>query len=975
MRHLGSLRSRLVLLVLMAALPAFGVIVHTSMEQRRLAVEQTKRDALWFARLAALEQRQLVAATHELLLNLADRADIRRPKSETCHRTLSRLLAQRPHYTNFGVAMPNGDVVCSARRANHRINIADRSYFHAALTNRSFSMSDYQIGRITNRSALNFGYPVIDPTGRVAAVVYAALDLSWLTQLISRLDLPKGAVIKIVDNHKTVLARYPALEGVIGERASESGLIDTIGGSVSEGTTESVGMDGVARLYAFAPLNITPNNRVYVSFGVPTSVALAEANSAFARSIMFLITATLLAVVAAWIGGHRLVVRRAQALIDAVRRLQAGDHDARSMLPHEDSEIGALAGAFDEMAEALEARRMELVRVNRALKTLSAGNRTLVRSENEAVLLQDMCRAISEAGAYPGVWVIYRDEEAPGGVRVMASVGADAGLLQELLESSYAPVQECLRTERPYLVRHSGTVSPEACRCFGLCGWGPALALPLRIEGTVCGALITCGGSDYAFAEEEVSLLLESAEDLAFGIGMQRARVRHNEANDMIRQMAYYDSLTGLASPTQFEVVLRQALEEGARGRRAAVLLINLNRFRDINDALGFEQGNRLLKEVGPRIRAAVPEASVIARMRGDEFGVLVSLEDQADPADSSQRISKAFESPFTLGAVVLDVQCTIGIALFPAHGHEPGDLIRRADIAARQAKRAGVEHAFYVPEGEEPTPKRLALAGALRRAIDNGDLLLYFQPKIDARTGRVCGAEALARWQHADYGLVPPADFIGLAEHTGLIKPLTYWVLESALRQCAAWRRAGRVLPLAANLSARNLRDSKLLDWIKTACAAHAAQPNWLQIELTESALMEDPVWALDVLARLHDSGVALFVDDFGTGYSSLSYLKKLPVDAIKIDKSFVMDMATDTDSAVIVQSTIDLAHDLGLQVVAEGVESQQIYDLLVAIGCDTLQGYHIGRPLPIDAFEEWLREHDPGRDSAATQGSRLAR
>jgi EAL domain-containing protein (putative c-di-GMP-specific phosphodiesterase class I) len=310
---------------------------------------------------------------------------------------------------------------------------------------------------------------------------------------------------------------------------------------------------------------------------------------------------------------------------------------------------------------------------------------------------------------------------------------------------------------------------------------------------------------------------------------------------------------------------------------------------------------------------------------------------------------------------IELNVSAKFGIRLFPSHGSTPHDLYRHMDIAVHQAKKNGMQHVVFNPTQAHHVPHRLNMAGELRRAIEGGNLVLYLQPKVEMATGRVCGAEGLVRWKHAKRGMIQPGEFIGLAEHTGLIQPLTEWVITTSLDLIQDWDRKGCALPIAVNLSARNLRDETLLGKICLWQTAWATKAGFLEMEITESAVMENAELALNVLHGLREAGIPLYIDDFGTGYSSLSYLQKLPVDYIKIDQSFVSGMSINKDSAVIVRSTIDLVHDLGRKTVAEGVETQAQWDQLAAFGCDYAQGYFIARPMPAEDFQRWMATRPP--------------
>ena len=318
----------------------------------------------------------------------------------------------------------------------------------------------------------------------------------------------------------------------------------------------------------------------------------------------------------------------------------------------------------------------------------------------------------------------------------------------------------------------------------------------------------------------------------------------------------------------------------------------------------------------------------------------------------------KALEEPFVLGVLTLDMGASIGIALWPDHGEDADALLQRADIAMYMAKQSHDGYTVYSSERDETSPRRLALMGELRHAIDDNQLFPLYQPKINLQSGRAVGVETLVRWRHPNLGVIPPDQFIPLAEQTGLIKPLTIWVLTAALRQCRLWLEAGLEFSVAVNLSVRNLLDPQLPTQVGELLKICGVAPKFLELEITESIIMADPAHAMEVLAELRKMGIGLSIDDFGTGYSSLGYLKKLAVDEIKIDKSFVKEMAHNEDDTAIVRSTIDLAHNLGLKVVAEGVESQETLDRLAALGCDEAQGYHISRPIPAPELTRWMNE-----------------
>jgi diguanylate cyclase (GGDEF)-like protein len=487
-------------------------------------------------------------------------------------------------------------------------------------------------------------------------------------------------------------------------------------------------------------------------------------------------------------------------------------------------------------------------------------------------------------------------------------------------------------------------------------GFESAVGLPLNVEGEVIGALIVYATEPAAFDAAEVDLLRALAENLSYGIASLRIRVRQHEADATIRRMALYDALTGMPNRANLRMRLAETIADAKRGNHPFPLLIlDVDRFRDVNEALGYEQGDRLLQQIGPRVASAVPGADVVAYLGEDAFAVLAARGDAEVGKRLARSVQDALAKPFELGDFHVDVRASIGIALFPGHGNHPDALILHADAAAQHAKRAYSGYHVYAALHARDRTRRLALIGDLARAIDADELLLYCQPKVDVRSRRVCGAEALVRWRHQKHGMISLAELIPLAEQTGLIRPLTYTMLGAALRQWHAWNEAGVGVPLAVNVTMRNLRDPAFLDRLHGLLVTWGTPPGALQLEITESDLMDDPARTVDVLSRLKRMEVELFVDDFGTGYSSLAYLQRLPVDAIKIDQSFVRSMSVSDESAKIVRSTIELAHNLDLAVVAEGVETEPVLARLAALGCDVAQGYLISEPMPAESFAEW--------------------
>ena len=415
---------------------------------------------------------------------------------------------------------------------------------------------------------------------------------------------------------------------------------------------------------------------------------------------------------------------------------------------------------------------------------------------------------------------------------------------------------------------------------------------------------------------------------------------------DALEYQALHDALTGLPNRSLFGDRLRQALLAARRNQKMfGVLLLDLDRFKDINDALGHDRGDSLLQEVTARLRGVLRATDTIARLGGDEFAVLtIDAKHPDDVVSTARKILAALEGPFAIADQMVETGASIGIAMYPVHGDDPSTLLRRADVAMYVAKRSGGGYAVYAPEQEAQNLRRSGLAGELRRSIPQGELVLHYQPQVTLATGAIHSVEALVRWNHPREGLMPPDRFIPMAEETGIIHPLTAWVIDSALAQLVKWLEEGLDVTVSLNVSPRNIEDHSLEEMVARALSTFKVEPQRLTLEITEGVAMAAA--AAKALHRLNEMGVRLALDDFGTGYSSLLYLMRLPVNEIKIDRSFVSALASDPDSGAIVRSAVGLGHNLGLRVVAEGLQDRAAEAVLIEAGCDAAQGFLVGRP-----------------------------
>ena len=462
-------------------------------------------------------------------------------------------------------------------------------------------------------------------------------------------------------------------------------------------------------------------------------------------------------------------------------------------------------------------------------------------------------------------------------------------------------------------------------------------------------------------AEFELDLQLVPVEDggqLTHWVAFLRDVTAAKHQVTSLRHQAMHDALTGLPNRALLFDVLEKAIANArASSSQLALMLMDLDRFKEVNDTFGHHFGDALLKQVAFRLQNQMRGDDIVARLGGDESAVLLrTFADGTATATAAQRILNTLEQQFVIEGQVLEVGASIGIALYPEHGTDTRTLLRRADVAMYTAKQKQTGYSFHREDAEVGSPDQLSLVVELRGAIERNELELYYQPKVHLQTNLMTRCEVLMRWNHPRRGLLGPSHFIPVAERTGLIRSLTDWLLDHALEQCSRWREAGAPIHVAVNISAKSLLDQSLPQKVQAALARWNVDARFLKIEITESSIMADPAHALAILSMLQSMGVRLSVDDFGTGYSSLTHLRELPIDEIKIDKSFVIGMRRSEADAAIVRTVIDLAHNLGKQVCAEGVEDEATWRMLKELGCDLAQGFWISKPMAADELMEWL-------------------
>lgn len=483
--------------------------------------------------------------------------------------------------------------------------------------------------------------------------------------------------------------------------------------------------------------------------------------------------------------------------------------------------------------------------------------------------------------------------------------------------------------------------------------WGAkdAIVVPLRAGSQVIGCLEVAGrlGDVTHFGPADVQLLEAVAAHAAVA-------VENSRLVDRLRFDAYHDALTGLPNRRRVTAALEESVKVRAPGEVVAVLMFDVDGLREVNDSLGHASGDKLLAEVGSRLRHLAPPAALVGRTGGDKFVVTLRIPSAEEALKLGCELRQKLQDPMIIESLTLDVDTVVGVAVHPDHGTDAASLMQRADVATQAAKHHADPVQLFNPAMESRSVRRLGLAGDLRRALDAGELEVYFQPKVSLRDRRLVGVECLARWEHATHGPVAAEDFVAVAEHTGQLNRLTEVVLREGLRRCRQWHDAGRPLSVAVNLAVRTVVDPGFPELVEKLLAEYGVAPEWLTFDIAEGGVVGGLDRPMPSLRRLHDLGVRLAVDDFGTGSSSLAYLRRLPVHEVKIDRSFVQGMATDPGDLAIVRAVVDLARHFRLTAVAEGVESELTLNLLEEIGCDIGQGFLFSRPLPYERLETWF-------------------
>ena len=913
-----SLNFRLWLTIAIAVLPVLLFVFFDFHERREQAVAETRAEIT--LRLAdANREAQAAHRAVALVLRIMARSnDLQALDSAQCSGIAGRLLESLDGFANIGAALPDGEIFCSGRPMSAPVTVIDRAWFRTSLDSDEISPGEFVIGRVSGTPGMAFGYPLRAADGTLRAVIFATITVAWFDRLIEGFRLPEGWEASVISNSGLVLAHQPerAPEGWRAHKVPATTLARMAAVVRDEGgIAELAGIDGVQRLYGIGVPDFAPGSGFF-AIGAPLERSLEAAGQ---RLLMYLALVAAIALASALIARlyiYRLIEVWATRVRGAIAEIAAGRRDARIGQATGVAELDALSEGIDQMALEIGKREGELQRLS-----------MVIEQSPESIVITDTAGCILYVNeAFQRITGYARDEVLGRNPRILNGGLTPRATYEQMWATLLAG--EVWRGEF-HNVRKDGSAYLEL-----------ATIAPIKDAGGTV--------THYVAVKEDIT--------------------QRKQSEALLHRLAYFDALTGLPNRALLHDRIAQAIRSGVRRESFGMLmLVDIDRFRQLNDTLGHAAGDRLLCEVAARLRASVREEDTVARHGDDDFAVLVERigETEADALSHAEHVARklqrALQQPYVLGGTEGDrhfATLSFGISLFHDGVSSLESLLKQAEVALYRAKQDGRDIVrFFNPEMQAVVDAHARLEARMHEALEANAFRLFFQPQVNRR-GVVIGAEALLRWPLDGGAMVSPAEFIPLAEDTGHIVRLGLWVLRSACAQLARWQmnETTRHLKIAVNVSARQFHQPDFVASVKDTVRAAGVDPCRLELELTESAILSDMDETIRRMNELRALGIRFALDDFGTGYSSLSYLKRLPLDQLKIDQSFVRDMAEDEGSEAIVLAILSLSHALGLEVVAEGVERPEQRDFLRHHGCDCFQGYLFGKPLPMEAWGDFL-------------------
>ncbi len=955
----NSIYTRMFVVICAAVAPTFiGLCVYL-FQQHDYLIELTRNNAQHLVRLIAQEERQLLYRTESILRTTYLAGAVKDKNKAECSKYLAALLTQHPGYRNFGVVSPAGELLCSGI-PSVEMDLNDRAYMRQAGAEPGIVISQFLIGKITHRPVIIVALGFRSENDELQAILYASMDVSMLGQGSTLRTLPPEARLDILDRNGVILRSIPDI-GHTGQPFSEQKLADQLAQHRHGGSLIHERGNG-KWLVSYEPAGPAHDpNAITVIYRHPTDAIFVDVNRAFWMGCLLTTLLTFVAVALGWLGTQGVVGRPLKKLTEAARQLAQRRFDTRIAHTLNSREFNEIGRRFDEMAQELErqehqwALSIDRQRGQNRILRMIAQNLSLDATLNALTQLLHSLSGSSSA------CIILLDASGKRIESCIAPTLPDSFLgpmKQRITDWRVSPFESVISRRQLVVIPD---ISSDPCwqpykqlarqHQLNSCWMHPILAP----DGHILGALTVYRPNPHIPDSEDLRLS-EMVTELA------SMAIEHRRQYDALRYQSRYDPLTGLINRNVLDRHLKHAVRQASKNStRLFVLLVDLDGFKEINLTLGHHVGDELLRQVAQRIQSLYGSISDVARSGSNEFALLLPEPRSQTPIDDIVKaLLEEIRRPFMLDGVQVSISASIGIAIYPESSSEPTDLLRHADSAMQLAKQEGRGHAFYKP-AKRAESTRILLLSELRNALNHNQFILHYQPKIHLPDGRVTGFEALLRWRHPEHGLMPPAEFITAIEFSDLIHPVTLLVLETAIEQCKAWQRQGYDINIAVNISARNLVNAELPERIREILTRHRLTPDRLELEITESAIMKDPGRALDVLDRIHQIGVRIAIDDFGTGHSSLAYLQKLPVDNLKVDRSFIKEMLQSNETLTIVTSIIALAHYLQIHVTAEGVENHDILRRVSRMRCDYAQGYHIARPMSAEEAGAWLDKHLP--------------
>ena len=902
-----SLHLRLWVVIAMASLPVFLMAFFDYRERRQDAIAGLENEVTRMLTAARLTEEAALRNMRQTFQIMARADNLQSLDPADCSGLARRLLQSMEDFANLGAARPDGRVFCSASKLPEDVTVNDRQWFQDAMAGKDITTGEFLIGRISLQPGMIFGYPVRNDQGQTIAVLFATIHLGWFDKLITEFKLPEGWNAFLLSETGNVLSYHPAADLQEAQRKAPDAAAPFLQAlRAGQRVRELDGFDGNRRMYGIGTPQFS-RTPLLVAIGAPLDRTVARIDQGFWWRILVLAGIALVSVLTARYYIYGLIEAWTGHIGTALDKVAAGRLQTRISRFSRVRELHAVEQGINHMASELQKRDANLRRLSAA-----------VEQSPEAIVITDTAARIEYVNdAFLLSTGYTRDEVLGKNPRIL-----NRGLTPP---ATYVALWTNLKSGQP---------------------WRGEL-INTRKDGSTYVEMATI--APIMDHDGQVTHYVSTKEDIT----------KRKKSEELVHQLAYYDALTALPNRALLRERLQQAVEASTQGTaQGLLLLIDIDRFKQINDTRGHDTGDWLLREMARRIQGCTGAHDTVARLGSNTFGIVVP--DIGGPSDLAHslagKVHQALAAPYDLGeARRLYATTSMGIAFFCAGTPTPDNLLKQAEVALYRAKdEGGNALLFFDAPMQAAVDARAALEMALRDAIELQAFRLFYQVQADQR-GAVVGAEALIRWIGADGKVISPADFIPLAEETGLIVPMGQWVLDTACRQLSLWQRqpATRHLTLAINVSARQFHQADFAAQVQAALERHGIDPGGLKLELTESVILGDIETTIERMHQLRGLGIRFALDDFGTGYSSLSYLKRLPFDQLKIDQAFIRDMLTDNTSNAIVRAILVMSEALGLEVVAEGVETAAHSAFLIQHGCQFCQGYLLGRPVPIEAWE----------------------